>query len=384
MNTPTILILGACGNTGRILADLLLRESSARLRVASRSLARAEALADRLNQAYPGERVHPVAVEAGSLASLRAGLAGAALLAVASSTSEFTETAARACLAEGSDYFDVQYSLSKLGVLRSLESEISRSGRCFITDGGFHPGLPAALVRWAGGKMDALRSANVGSVIQIDWRALTIDPGTAAEMVREFADFSSLFFQGGRWRRGRMDIVVDHVRMDFGPPFGRRMAVPMFLEELRGLPEAIPSLRAMGFFVGSFNPFTDWVMLPLGMLWHRLAPASAERTFAPWLLGSLRAFSRPPFGTRLKLEAEGTRAGQDARLELLLAHPDGYFFTAAPAAAALLQWLDGTARRPGLFTQGQWVEPGRLLTDLERMGIAVSETWHKEQRTGRG
>jgi saccharopine dehydrogenase (NAD+, L-lysine-forming) len=149
----------------------------------------------------------------------------------------------------------------------------------------------------------------------------------------------------------------------------------MFLEELRGLPQAIPSLRKFGFFVGSFNWFTDWFLLPLGMLWYKLAPRSAERVFSRWLLWGLETFTRPPYGTRLKLEAGGLKDGVPHRLELLLSHSDGYFFTAAPAAAALLQWLDGSQRRPGLFAQGEWAEPGRLLADLERMGIEVTRTW---------
>jgi saccharopine dehydrogenase-like NADP-dependent oxidoreductase len=375
MAPKTILLLGASGNTGRILAELLLQYSDTRLKVASRSAQKAAGLAVELNRRFPGERVRPAVVEAGSLESLRKALSGVDLLAAASSTSAFTETAVRACLQAGVDYFDVQFSASKIKVLRLREAEIRQAGRFFLTEGGFHPGLPAALVRWGAARFDSLHKANVGSVIKIDWRGLQFAPETAAEMVREFSDFNSLFFKDGRWRKGRMDIVVDYVRMDFGAPFGRQLAVPMFLEELRGLPEAIPSLRDVGFFVGSFNWFTDWFMLPLGMLWARVASLSAERTFAGWLLWSLKAFSRPPYGTRLKLEAEGLKDGQSHALELLLSHPDGYFFTAAPAAAALLQWLDGSGRRPGLFTQGEWVEPVRLLADLERMGISISQTW---------
>ena len=43
---------------------------------------------------------------------------------------------------------DPQYSTRKLDVLRGLEASIETAGRCFVTDPGFHPGLPAVLVRY--------------------------------------------------------------------------------------------------------------------------------------------------------------------------------------------------------------------------------------------
>ena len=50
---------------------------------------------------------------------------------------------------------------------------------------------------------------------------------------------------------------------------------------------------------------------------------------------------------------------------------NGYAFTAIPAAACLLQYLDGSIRKPGLWLQGIVVEPDRLMVDMERMGIQV-------------
>ena len=39
--------------------------------------------------------------------------------------------------------------------------------------------------------------------------------------------------------------------------------------------------------------------------------------------------------------------------------------------ACLLQWLEGGARRPGLATMANIVEPNRFLADLERLGVEV-------------
>ena len=85
----------------------------------------------------------------------------------------------------------------------------------------------------------------------------------------------------------------------------------------------------------------------------------------------LVTYSKPPFGTALKVEAQGLRNGRAATMDLTLSHEDGYTLTAIPVVACLLQYLDGSIRKPGLWTQAGIVEPERLMADLERMGIAV-------------
>ncbi len=94
----------------------------------------------------------------------------------------------------------MQYSSAKLAALRKLEPEIRDAGRCFITDGGFHPGLPAALVRYAAAQFDRLLRANVGSVIKIDWRKLDVGPATIEELARELLGYQPLEYRGGAWR----------------------------------------------------------------------------------------------------------------------------------------------------------------------------------------
>jgi saccharopine dehydrogenase (NAD+, L-lysine-forming) len=71
------------------------------------------------------------------------------------------------------------------------------------------------------------------------------------------------------------------------------------------------------------------------------------------------------------LEARGQKDGHPEALNLLLSHPDGYVFTAVPVVACLLQCLDGSAVKPGLWTQAWIVEPERLLQDMQRMGIQL-------------
>ena len=146
--SKTLLILGGYGNTGRPLVDLLLRETDARMILAGRSLEKAQSLADRLNRSLPEPRLRGMALDASQPESLAKAFAGVDMVVVASSTTRYAAQVAQAALHAGIDYLDIQYSPQKFAVLHALSTQIEAAGRCFITDGGFHPGLPAALVRF--------------------------------------------------------------------------------------------------------------------------------------------------------------------------------------------------------------------------------------------
>jgi len=367
----TIIILGGYGNTGRALARLMLEHSQVRLILAGRNEARALAEAAALNERFAGRRVRGIAADAGDRQSLLRAFEGANLVVAASSTSAVVTTTAEAALEAGLDYLDPQFSRAKVAELQKMAARIQAAGHCFITDAGFHPGLPAALVRYAATHFDRLQIANVGSVIQIDWRTLDVSPSSIDELVTEFRDYQSLHYKDGRWRPMGWIESFRPVWMTFGRGFGRRYTMPMFLEELRPLPEIVPGLTETGFFVGGFNWFVDWVLMPLGMAWMAIAPKAGARAFGRLLLWGLCTFSAPPYGTLLMLEAHGTAAGALASMRVTVFHPDGYLLTAAPMAACLLQMLDGSARQPGLHFQALAVDPQRMLDDLQRMGVSV-------------
>ena len=67
--------------------------------------------------------------------------------------------------------------------------------------------IPVCRQRWcalARSSFDRLETANVGSVIKIDWASLDLPDSTVIELVEMLNDYSMLVFKDGRWRKTSM------------------------------------------------------------------------------------------------------------------------------------------------------------------------------------
>jgi saccharopine dehydrogenase-like NADP-dependent oxidoreductase len=363
----TFLILGGYGNTGTLISKLLLERSSINIVIAGRDIKQAEAKASELNERYSTNRVSAIALDASDIDALKTAFKSIDLVVVASSTIRYTEQIAHAALDAKIDYLDIQLSSAyKLNILQSLEPEINRAGCCFITDGGFHPGIPAAMARYAARQFHTLQTANIGSVIRIEWNQYSFSESSLPEFAQEIRDHRPLVYTNGSWKES----WSINKYFDFGGVFGKQRCVPMFLEEIRTLPGLIPSLKDTGFFVAGFNWFADYFALPFIMVMLKLLPNLSLRSMGKLLEWSLKNFSRPPFGVVLLLQATGIKDGTERQMELKLSYEDGYYLTAAPVVACLLQYLNGD-RRVGLWLQANYVEPERFFQDMKEMGIKM-------------
>jgi short subunit dehydrogenase-like uncharacterized protein len=368
--------MGGYGNTGRPLARLLLQESDAEVVIAGRNRGKADRLAEELNEHFKGERARAACADASNPQTLQSVFDGIDLVVVASSTTQYIHQIAATALKAGSDYLDIQYSPKKISLLRSMELEIQQAGRCFITDGGFHPGLPGFLVRYVSQYFDSLESARVGSVIKEDWKTIQVGDEAISELVDLINDYEMLVYKAGRWQKANMLSSSDYLHMDFGKVFGRQYCFPMMLEEMRSLPQIYPTITDTGFYVGSFNWFVDWLIMPIAMLTVKLWPQAAVKPMGKLMYWGLKAFSKPPYGTLLRVKATGKKDGIHGEMAVTISQTDGYLFTAIPVAACLLQYLDGSIGQPGLWWQSLVVEPKRFMEDMQRMGIAIeTEAW---------
>lgn len=371
----TVLVLGGYGTTGLMLSELLLEWGDADVVLAGRDLGKAEQAAGQLAAIYPG-RVTGRVADATDAASLDSAFTGVDLVAVAASVLACADVVVEAALRAGSDYFDLLLpGAVKHAALERLRPRIEADGRCFITDGGIHPGLSAPVIRALAPAFERLERVEIGALLRVDWSSYQFSVSAIQEFVDELLEYRMEALRDGAWIR--LEWKDGTRTFDFGPPFGRERCAAMAMEELRGLPEYIPSLRDCAFFVSGFNPVVDNMVMPLGYVAVRAAPGVLGRPYARLLTWALRTFSRPPYGTIWQVEAEGRAAGGPAaagrrmRAGLRLAHADGYWLTAATAAACIAQYLDGSLRTPGVHLQALAVDPARLLRDLQRMGVRI-------------
>jgi hypothetical protein len=359
-----ILILGGTGATGRLIARHLIAQSDAEIAIAGRRQEKAQSVADDLGRNHPG-RVTALRAEAADMASLKTAFPGHDLVVVASPTTAHVANVARAALEAGVDYLDVQLGAKKFAHLKSLAPEIEKAGRCFITEAGFHPGLPSALVRYAACHFDSIESAVTAGYLGLSDRIPYSD--AVEELVEVFKNFQAQIYTGGRWTRPE---AWQMRKIEFGGDIGKKQCFSMFFEELRAMPATYPTLKETGFFISESHWVNDWLIAPTVIIMLKLAPF-AKRTIGRFLWWGMMKFRKPPYRTELIVQAAGQHAGQPTTFEAAVSHRDAYELTAIPVAAALLQYLDGSARKPGLWMMGHFAEPKRLLTDMKRMGVKL-------------
>jgi saccharopine dehydrogenase (NAD+, L-lysine-forming) len=358
-----IVIIGGYGNTGSRVARLLAARADVQLVLVGRHLDRARALAAEL----AGTAAHPVLAVGADVrdeGQRRTAFDGATLVIAASSTTDHAGAIARSALAAGADTMDTNLSVpAKLAALQALAPEGERAGRCVITDGGFHPGVPGVLVRQAATLLPGLTDAHVGGAFSIDWRALRFSDATASEFVDELTTMDPETLVDGDWQRS----ISATRTFDFGDAAGNRRCVPWALQEIRDLPALVPTLRSVGFYIAGFGPVIDYLVMPACLVALRILPSQRPRVGKAFLW-ALRQWT--PRGSWAVLQLEAAAGTPYRQVVIRVSHPDPYALTAIPVVACVEQLLDGP-RRPGVWTQASFVEPALFLRRLESLGVDV-------------
>lgn len=359
----TILILGGYGYTGKFLVKHLLAQTDVNIIISGRSLEKAKSFADELNDS----RVTIRKADASNLESLTLALQNVHLCLIAAPTTHHTETVIRACINARVDYLDVQLSSRKLHALLAARNEIKQARLCFITEAGFHPGLPAAMIRYAATKLDRVESAMTAGYLNMK----NIPYSEAVDELMEcFLDYQAQVYKNGAWTK---PTAWDTRSFHFGRDIGKRTAYSMFFDELRDIPSMYPTLTETGFYISGSNWFSDLIITPIVFVGLKLAPKRGLRPLGKlmwWAMGK----SKPPYLVILKVEAKGQLNSKPAEVQIRIAHPDGYELTAIPVVAYLLQYLDGSARKAGVHMMGHIAEPVRLFQDMQKMGAEVIES----------
>jgi len=189
----TILVLGGYGATGKVLCKRLLEETDVSLIVAGRRADKVKLLAEALNRDCPGERATSVYADASDRQSLAKAFAGVSMVLDATAAIPHVRAIAEETLFAGADFLDFHFEQKILPLLQDLEPSIRAAGRCFITQAGFHPGLPAPFIRYAARFFDSYRFAAIFMAMNQEIEKAE----SIYELVDMLADYKADIFENG-------------------------------------------------------------------------------------------------------------------------------------------------------------------------------------------
>ncbi|HET56470.1 MAG TPA: hypothetical protein ENN33_14825 [Ignavibacteria bacterium] len=365
-----ILLLGGYGNVGKFLANLILSNTDSSIIIAGRNESKAKKMKDDISFGHDKARIVTEFADASKTGSLINVFNKSDFVINSASTIQFTKNIVDALLQTKKNYIDVLMSSSqKLNFLKAASTEFVKNNQTVITDGGFHPGLPAALIRYTAEQFDKIHSANVGSLLNMDWKFELSSPDTIKEFIYEFKDYDSTAYVNSEWKKLS---YKDYKYFDFGKPFGKKPCISMMMEELKELPDKYPSLSETGFYVSGFNWFTDYFVTPLMMVAVKNFSSQKLNPIAKLFKWSIQKFSKPPYKVILQLIVEGIKDEKNQKMKIEVSHEDGYYLTASPVFACLKQYLHGKINKPGLHYQASVINPKIFFDDLKDLGVEVN------------
>lgn len=143
-----------------------------------------------------------------------------------------------------------------------MAAEIEDAGLRFITQAGFHPGLPSVLPRWASRYFTSYRKVIVGVAMNPQFeKGSSLD-----EFIESLGDNGAEIYKGGRCRQSSLRDVV---KIDFGSTIGIKTCYPMTMEEMRSMPHAL-GLDEAGVYAAGPNWFVEYLVTPTAIVLGRV------------------------------------------------------------------------------------------------------------------
>jgi len=369
MKTKTLLLLGGYGGVGRIIAKMLLEYTDVNIIIAGHREEEAEKLATKLNKEFNGKRASSSFADTNDLKQLKTVLKNIDMVVVTVASTPHIEQMARLAVEANIDWLDIFFRANAYKTLKKVENEINKAKLCFITQGGFHPGLPAAFVRHASTYIEKLTYARVAMAMNARFNKAE----SAYEVIDEFKEWKVDIFRDKKWRRATFK---DIWKVNFGENFGEKNCFPLEMEEMKTLPKHFP-LEDTGVYVAGFNWLVDNFIFPIILIGNKINARLFRHSLAVLFKWGVNNFSSEKQGVAFLLEAHGTTKGKTMNVRILAEHKNAYLFTAAPVVACLMQYLDNKINKTGLHMMGHLVDPARLFKDLEKMGLKFSTEVHE-------
>ncbi len=363
MESKTMMILGGYGGAGVCISQLLLQETDLNLILAGRNAVQANKAAEQLNSEFGGNRVRGMQVNASSPEALRTAFKSCDIVmsCIPITSNGIGGGIVQAAFDAGINYIDLCWDDDKRQLLKHLEKRIKASGKYFMTEAGFMPGVLSMMVFLAAKRLDALENLEFAGI----FRDSHATYGSIVELLIYAAD-PAYAYKEGAWREVSKTASK---KIDFGPGFGKITCYPMDAYELRCLPDHL-GFKEINAYASGINPIADLVvffLISLGLYkfnWSRHLGVKL-------LLRTIKKFLKPPYTTTFLMEASGKVNNRNEKFKITIGHEDAYIATAIATIAGVLQLLDGAVKEPGVIIMGHHVEPERYVEDVKRLGMNV-------------
>jgi saccharopine dehydrogenase (NAD+, L-lysine-forming) len=117
---------------------------------------------------------------------------------VAATTTPWARQIAETALETGIDYLDIYFLQEVYPVLEQMKQRIKQASCCFITQAGFHPGLPAVFIRKGASYFDRYDKAIIAFAMSFHVENAEL----VYELIDAVADYKPEFYQNGKWKLG--------------------------------------------------------------------------------------------------------------------------------------------------------------------------------------
>ena len=359
-------ILGATGQAGKIIAAKLLSQKAGIPVLFGRYPEKLETLSDSLRH-LASEKLETAVVDIRDPNALEKAFRKLDFMVIALSSPENLPAIISAALATGTHCIDILLgSKEKREVLESYHELFKKSGICYITDCGYHPGIPGAMARWADELCPGLHDVDIFGSFGLNWKAKCFATETIADFTRELKTMDMSILENSQWKT-----CLKNRRFDFNDGRGIRNCIAMGMDEIRIIRQYIPTLNHAGFFIAGFGKVVDWVVLPSCFAALALFP-NAKQQIGKFFLWSLGTFCNGDEWAEMRLIGRG----KGGTITIAVSYDDPYELTAIPVVACIRQFAMQPAR-PGLWRQALYVDPSFFWRNLQNMGVQVSVTMNR-------
>lgn len=358
-----ILILGGYGAAGRPLARKLLEYVDCKLIIAGRQQKKAEAFKSQLLNEFPQASVEGIALDAKDKVAMTDRFREVDLVIVTATIPDLMKSVAEAALETETDLMDILVRGDVVDQLMPYEAAIRTNNRRFITQGGFHPGMVAPIIKLAKSHFDDYQEARVYMAMDPIFET----PQSMNEVIYEVSEAKAMVLENGHWKRAAYTKLQ---KVHFPVYFGQKNCYPLPMREIQDLDKVL-GISNCGVYAGGFGPYIDYVIFSLALVLGKISTRLSQYVCSRMFYHHIKNCPQPKPRVEFMLKAKGTEYGEKKEIEYLLSSEDGYELTAQATLACLLQYFDNSISEPGLYLMGQIVEEERFFKDLEDIGVRL-------------